>query len=67
MNRTRWPLRQLYGPSLSAIGHPGAGGSHGFGDPETGISFAYVMNQMDLNVMPGLKCIEWVQALFLES
>ena len=60
-------LRQLYGPSFSAIGHPGAGGSHGFGDPETGISFAYVMNQMDLSVMPGLKCVELVQALFSES
>jgi CubicO group peptidase (beta-lactamase class C family) len=62
-----YKLRQLYGPSLSAIGHPGAGGSHGFGDPETGISFAYVMNQMDLSVMPGVKCMELVQALFSES
>ena len=60
-------LRQLYGPSFSAIGHPGAGGSHGFGDPETGISFAYVMNQMDLSVMPGAKCLDLVQALFSES
>ncbi|MES2439435.1 MAG: serine hydrolase domain-containing protein [Verrucomicrobiota bacterium] len=60
-------IRQLYGPSLSAFGHPGAGGSHGFGDPETGISFAYVMNQMDLSVMPGLKCVEMVEALFSES
>lgn len=60
-------IRQLYGPSLAAIGHPGAGGSHGFGDPETGISFAYVMNQMDLSVMPGLKCVEMVEALFSES
>ncbi|MBK1817645.1 beta-lactamase family protein [Luteolibacter yonseiensis] len=59
-------IRQLYGPSLSAIGHPGAGGSHGLGDPETGISFAYVMNQMDLSVMPGLKCVEMVEALFSE-
>ena len=60
-------IRHLYGPSLSAIGHPGAGGSHGFGDPETGVSFAYVMNQMDLSVMPGLKCVEMVDALFSES
>ncbi len=60
-------LRQLYGPSMSAFGHPGAGGSHGLGDPETGISFAYVMNQMDLSVMPGLKCLEMVEALFSES
>ena len=59
-------IRHLYGPSLSAIGHPGAGGSHGLGDPETGISFAYVMNQMDLSVMPGVKCVEMVEALFSE-
>ena len=59
-------LRQLYGPSLSAFGHPGAGGSHAFGDPETGISFAYTMNQMELNVMPGEKCVQLIQALFSE-
>ncbi|MGL4400921.1 MAG: serine hydrolase domain-containing protein [Luteolibacter sp.] len=59
-------IRQIYGPSLLAFGHPGAGGSHGMGDPATGISFAYVMNQMDLNVMPGLKCSEMVDALFSE-
>jgi CubicO group peptidase (beta-lactamase class C family) len=58
--------RHIYGPSHSAFGHPGAGGSHGLGDPETGISFAYVMNQMDLSVMPGLKCVEMVNALFSE-
>jgi CubicO group peptidase (beta-lactamase class C family) len=59
-------LRHIYGPSHRAFGHPGAGGSHGLGDPETGVSFAYVMNQMDLSVMPGLKCIEMVEALFSE-
>lgn len=58
--------RIIYGPSISSFGHPGAGGSHGLGDPETGISFAYVMNQMDLSVMPGLKCVEMVDALFSE-
>lgn len=60
-------LRCIYGPSVSAFGHPGAGGSHGFGDPETGISFGYVMNQMDLSVMPGLKCLEMVDALFADG
>jgi CubicO group peptidase (beta-lactamase class C family) len=59
-------LRTIYGPSLSAFGHPGAGGSHALGDPETGISFAYVMNQMNLSVMPGLKCVDMVDALFSE-
>lgn len=59
-------IRHIYGPSISSFGHPGAGGSHGFGDPETGISFAYVMNQMDLSVMPGIKCVEMVEAMFSE-
>ncbi len=57
-------IRHLYGPSVHAFGHPGAGGSHGFGDPDSGISFAYVMNQMDLSVMPGEKCLRMVEALF---
>jgi CubicO group peptidase (beta-lactamase class C family) len=59
-------IRHIYGPSLAAFGHPGAGGSHALGDPATGISFAYVMNQMDLSVMPGVKCLEMVDALFSE-
>jgi CubicO group peptidase (beta-lactamase class C family) len=57
-------LRELYGPSLQAFGHPGAGGSHALGDPESGLSFAYVMNQMELNVFPGPKSTEMVRALF---
>lgn len=60
-------IRRIYGPSLAAFGHPGAGGSHGLGDPSTGISFAYVMNQMDVSVMPGVKCLELVEALFAEE
>lgn len=57
-------ISRIYGPSLAAFGHPGAGGSHGLGDPATGISFAYVMNQMDVSMMPGVKCLELVEALF---
>ena len=59
-------LRRIFGPSLTAFGHPGAGGSHAFGDPESGLSFAYTMNQMNLGVMPGAKCLEMVEALFSE-
>ena len=55
--------RQLYGKSTQAFGHPGAGGSHGFGDPESGLSFAYVMNQMELSVMPGERCMGLVERL----
>ena len=32
--------------SPSAFGEPGAGGSFAFADPETGIAYAYVTNQM---------------------
>jgi CubicO group peptidase (beta-lactamase class C family) len=39
------PERPL-GPGQAAFGHFGAGGSLGFCDPETGIAFGYVMNQM---------------------
>lgn len=60
-------IRHIYGTSLSAFGHPGAGGSHGLGDPLSGISFAYVMNQMDLSVMPGIKCLHLVEGLFGKS
>lgn len=57
-------MRELYGPSPRAFGHPGAGGSHALGDPDSGVSFAYVMNQMELSVMPGPKSLGLVEALF---
>lgn len=57
-------LRQLYGPSLRAYGHPGAGGSLAFADPENGISFAYVMNQMEVGALPGERVQGLVRALY---
>ena len=33
-------------PGGDIFGHPGAGGSIGFADPESGIGFGYVMNKM---------------------
>lgn len=57
-------MRTLYGPDQRAFGHPGAGGSHAFGDPSSGLSFAYVMNQMALSVMPGPRSMDMVDALF---
>jgi CubicO group peptidase (beta-lactamase class C family) len=57
-------LRHLYGPERDAFGHPGAGGSHAFGDPENGISFAYTMNQMELSVLPGAKSTVMIERLY---
>ena len=59
-------LRQAFGPSLRAFGHPGAGGSHAFADPENGIAFAYVMNQMEAGVFPGPRALRLVETIYAE-
>ncbi len=59
-------LRRLYGPSRRAFGHPGAGGSHAFADPENGIAFAYVMNQMEFGIFPNAKSLRLVEAVYAD-
>ncbi len=44
------------------LGHAGAGGSHGFAEPGTGCSFAFVMNQMELGILPGERVQRLVEA-----
>jgi CubicO group peptidase (beta-lactamase class C family) len=56
--------RRIFGPSPSAFGHPGAGGSHAFADPENGIAFAYVMNQMEQSLLPNEKSLRLVNAVY---
>ncbi len=56
--------RHVFGPALTAFGHPGAGGSLAFADPENGRSFAYVMNQMEQGVLPRSRALLLVQALY---
>ncbi len=57
-------LRQHFGPSQRAYGQPGAGGSHAFADPEHGLGFGYVMNQMETGILPNDKSLLLVEALY---
>jgi CubicO group peptidase (beta-lactamase class C family) len=63
-NRPSLVTRRLFGPSPHAFGHPGAGGSHAFADPENRISFAYVMNQMEQSLLPNEKSLRLVDAIY---
>lgn len=56
--------RRMFGPSPQAFGHPGAGGSHPFADPENNLAFAYVMNQMEQKILPNEKSLRLVDALY---
>jgi CubicO group peptidase (beta-lactamase class C family) len=55
---------RIFGPSASAFGHPGAGGSNAFADPENGIGFAYVMNQMEQSLLPNEKSLRLVDVIY---
>lgn len=57
-------IRRMFGPSFAAFGHPGAGGSLAFADPDSGIAFSYVMNQMEVGVLPSDRATGLVEALF---
>lgn len=56
--------RRIFGPSPFAFGHPGAGGSHAFADPENKVAFAYAMNQMEQSLLPNEKSLRLVDAIY---
>jgi len=56
--------RRMFGPSQKSFGHPGAGGSYAFADPENKIAFAYVMNQMEQSLLPNEKSLRLVDAIY---
>jgi CubicO group peptidase (beta-lactamase class C family) len=64
MKDSRDSGRRIFGPSATSFGHPGAGGSHVFADPENQIAFAYVMNQMEQSVLPNEKSSRLVDAIY---
>jgi CubicO group peptidase (beta-lactamase class C family) len=63
-NRPSLVPRRMFGTSPNAYGHPGAGGSHAFADPENRISFVYVMNQMEQSLLPNEKSLRLVDAIY---
>ena len=74
MKDSQQSMRRIFGRSCpgrqsngltSSFGHPGAGGSHAFADPENKIAFAYVMNQMEQSLLPNEKSLRLVDAIYL--
>ena len=56
------PFSPFGGPK--AFGHPGAGGSVGFADPDTQIGFGYVMNKMQQNLSGDPRTIGLIEASY---
>ena len=53
-----------FGPNPGAFGHPGMGGSLGFADPEAGVGFGYVMNQMRLGILVDDRAGKLIDAVY---
>ncbi len=53
-----------FGPSRGAFGHPGAGGSVGFADPESRVGFGYVMNRMGPHILLDPRAVALIDATY---
>jgi CubicO group peptidase (beta-lactamase class C family) len=51
-------------PNPNAFGHPGAGGSIGMADPDTGVGFGFTMNKMGLGLVGGQTGFAVLKAFF---
>ena len=67
---TRFGLGFMLPPTLGlacppgSFGHPGAGGSLGFADPQRRLGFGYVMNQMQLGLTGDARATGLVEAVY---
>lgn len=52
------------GPNPRSFGHPGAGGSLGFADPDTKIGFGYAMNQMGSGMLLDPRAAALIDAVY---
>jgi CubicO group peptidase (beta-lactamase class C family) len=53
-----------FGSSDCAFGTPGAGGSFGFADPDTGVGYGYVMNKLGFQLISDPRELALRNALF---
>jgi CubicO group peptidase (beta-lactamase class C family) len=53
-----------FGPNPRAFGHPGAGGSVGFADPDAGVGFGYVMNRMGPHILLDPRAVDLIDAVY---
>jgi CubicO group peptidase (beta-lactamase class C family) len=53
-----------FSSSTRAYGTPGAGGSQGFADPETGLGFAYVPNSLRLGAIDDKRAVALREAVY---
>lgn len=56
--------KYVIGSSDKAFGAPGAGGSVGFADPDTGVGFSYLMNRLGFHLISDPRALSLRQALF---
>ncbi len=54
----------MFGPNPTSFGHPGAGGSVGFADPEAGLGFGYVMNRMGTSILLDPRAVKLIDAVY---
>ena len=52
------------GPNPKSFGHPGAGGSLGYADPEAKIGFGYTMNKMQASLLIDPRATALIDAVY---
>lgn len=55
---------RFWGPNIETFGHPGMGGSCGFGDPAAGVSVGYAMNRQSHHLIGDPRAIKLIEALY---
>ena len=53
-----------FGPNPGSFGHPGAGGSVGFADPEARVGFGYAMNRMGPHILLDPRADRLIDAVY---